>query len=80
MKTITIQPNDKDVLVVSCYETEENIADFERNPHRLGFYHYGGKIKDKTALNRLKKVMIEDREQKIASIKEEIKEIKELEL
>lgn len=75
MKSITIQPG-KNGFVVEQYETEDDRSDFEDKPHFLGFYHYPDNIQDKTAFNRLRKVMIEDKERRIAEIKQEIKELK----
>lgn len=75
MKTITIQPG-KDGFVVEQYETKDKREDFEDKPHPYGFYHYPDNIKDNTAFNRLKRVMIKDKEEKIEELKKEIKELK----
>lgn len=75
MKTITIQPG-KEGFVVEQYETKDNRDEFEPQPHPYGFYHYPDNIQDKTAFNRLKKAMIEDKEQRIEQMKQEIKELK----
>lgn len=77
MKSMTIQPG-KSGFVLNQYETNDNKADFEDTPHPYGFYHYPDNIKDKTAFNRLRKVMIADKEHRIEEMKQEIKELKGL--
>jgi len=77
MKSITIQPG-KNGVIVTQYETKDNRDDFEPTPHPYGFYHYPDNIQDKTAFNRLKKAMIENREQRIEEMKQEIKELKRM--
>jgi hypothetical protein len=77
MKSIRIHPS-KDGFKVEVYETKDNRDDFEPQPHPYGFYHYPDSIKDKTAFNRLKKVMVEDKEKRIEDLKNEIKELKGL--
>jgi hypothetical protein len=75
MKSITIQPG-KNGFVAEQYETKYNRDDFDPQPHPYGFYHYPDNIQDKTAFNRLKKVMIAHREKLIEDLKQEIKTIK----
>lgn len=77
MKTIKITQG-KNGFEIEHYETDEDRADFEQEPHFLGFYHYPDNLQPKTALNRLKKAMIEDKEKRIEQMKAEIKELKGL--
>ena len=77
MKTIRIYKGEKKLLIEQ-YETADNIAEFEDQPHPYGFYHYPDNISDTTAFNRLKKVLLEAKEAQILTIKEEIKELKGL--
>ena len=77
MKSITIFSK-KGGFTVNQYETDDNRSDFDSCPHPYGFYHYPDNIKDNTAFNRLKKVMIEDKEKRIEELKTEIQKLKEL--
>ena len=77
MKSITIYSKKKG-FEVHKYETNDNRSDFEPGPHPYGFYHYPDNIQDITAFNRLKKVMIEDKELRIEDLKTEIKILKGL--
>jgi hypothetical protein len=77
MKSIEIILDIEDVRY-RVYETNDRREDFETEPHPYGFYHYKDNLKESTALSRLKKVMIQDKEERIKELKKEIDLIKNL--
>ena len=77
MKTIRIYKGEKKLLI-DQYETDDDLAEYDDQPHPYGFYHYPNNISDTTAFNRLKKVLLEAKEAQILTIKEEIKELRGL--